>query len=130
MLEHPSTAEIYSTQDSSRSHSIFTVIVEMVTKGGSADGLTAGSVSVPSSPSKLGSTAGGSGIRVGKLHLVDLAGSERQSKTSAAGERLKEAAKINLSLSGGAECASWNCDIDAARDHLLVTCPSLSCSPR
>jgi kinesin family member 3B len=38
-------------------------------------------------------------IRVGKLNLVDLAGSERQSKTGATGERLKEATKINLSLS-------------------------------
>ena len=38
-------------------------------------------------------------FRVGKLHLVDLAGSERQSKTGATGQRLKEATKINLSLS-------------------------------
>ena len=35
----------------------------------------------------------------GKLNLVDLAGSERQSKTEASGDRLKEATKINLSLS-------------------------------
>ena len=38
-------------------------------------------------------------FRVGKLHLVDLAGSERQGKTGATGVRLKEATKINLSLS-------------------------------
>lgn len=38
-------------------------------------------------------------IRAGKLNLVDLAGSERQAKTGATGERLKEATKINLSLS-------------------------------
>ena len=38
-------------------------------------------------------------IRKGKLNLVDLAGSERQSKTKAAGDRLKEATNINLSLS-------------------------------
>ena len=38
-------------------------------------------------------------IRVGKLNLVDLAGSERQAKTGAEGDRLKEATKINLSLS-------------------------------
>ena len=38
-------------------------------------------------------------IRKGKLNLVDLAGSERQSKTKAAGDRLKEATKINMSLS-------------------------------
>ena len=36
---------------------------------------------------------------MGKLNLVDLAGSERQSKTNAKGIRLKEATKINLSLS-------------------------------
>lgn len=35
----------------------------------------------------------------GKLNLVDLAGSERQAKTGATGDRLKEATKINLSLS-------------------------------
>ena len=38
-------------------------------------------------------------LRAGKLNLVDLAGSERQSKTGATGVRLKEATKINLSLS-------------------------------
>ncbi len=38
-------------------------------------------------------------IRRGKLNLVDLAGSERQAKTEATGDRLKEANKINLSLS-------------------------------
>jgi len=36
---------------------------------------------------------------VAKLHLVDLAGSERQKATGAAGDRLKEGAQINLSLS-------------------------------
>jgi kinesin family protein 1 len=37
--------------------------------------------------------------KVSKISLVDLAGSERQSKTAATGERLKEAANINKSLS-------------------------------
>nr|CAD7428733.1 unnamed protein product [Timema monikensis] len=37
--------------------------------------------------------------RVGSLYLVDLAGSERQSKTGTSGVRLKEASKINQSLS-------------------------------
>lgn len=37
--------------------------------------------------------------RLGKLNLVDLAGSERLAKTGATGDRLKEATKINLSLS-------------------------------
>lgn len=42
---------------------------------------------------------GKSHIKVGKFNIVDLAGSERQSKTGATGDRLKEATKINLSLS-------------------------------
>ena len=37
-------------------------------------------------------------IRLSKLNLVDLAGSEKTSKTGTAGMRLKEATKINLSL--------------------------------
>lgn len=44
-------------------------------------------------------TAGKDHLRAGKLNLVDLAGSERQTKTGATGERLREATKINLSLS-------------------------------
>ncbi|XP_063957027.1 kinesin-like protein KIF17 isoform X1 [Lytechinus pictus] len=63
--------------DSSRSHSIFTIHIEMCEVD----------------------DAGEDRIRAGKLNLVDLAGSERQAKTGATGDRLKEATKINLSLS-------------------------------
>ena len=71
-----STAATNMNATSSRSHSILTITVECSERG--ADGEDH--------------------IRVGKLNLVDLAGSERQSKTGATGDRLKEAAKINLSL--------------------------------
>ncbi|XP_053309333.1 kinesin-like protein KIF3B [Spea bombifrons] len=64
-------------EHSSRSHAIFMITVEC---------------------SEVG-LDGENHIRVGKLNLVDLAGSERQTKTGAQGERLKEATKINLSLS-------------------------------
>ncbi|TNN33694.1 Kinesin-like protein KIF3B [Liparis tanakae] len=64
-------------EHSSRSHAIFVITVEC---------------------SELDDD-GENHIRVGKLNLVDLAGSERQAKTGAQGERLKEATKINLSLS-------------------------------
>ncbi|PSC68795.1 kinesin KIF3B [Micractinium conductrix] len=73
-------------QDSSRSHSVFTITIEAADAAAVAAGGASGG-------------SGGSGIRVGKLNLVDLAGSERQAKTGAAGDRLKEASKINLSLS-------------------------------
>ncbi|KAA0165709.1 hypothetical protein FNF27_06629 [Cafeteria roenbergensis] len=62
--------------ESSRSHSIFTIVIEM--SGKREDGTEH--------------------VTAGKLNLVDLAGSERQSKTKATGARLKEGIKINLSL--------------------------------
>ena len=74
---HRSTGATLMNETSSRSHSIFSVAVETSVVG--ADGE--------------------SHIRVGRLHMVDLAGSERQTKTGATGARLKEAVKINLSLS-------------------------------
>lgn len=82
--------------------------------------------------------AAGSAIRVGKL--VDLAGSERQSATGAAGERLRESARINLSLSALGNVISALVDGKAgARQHFcgghilsaLVCCsffrPGCSC---
>jgi kinesin family protein 1 len=38
------------------------------------------------------------GEKVSKINLIDLAGSERQVKTNASGDRLKEGANINKSL--------------------------------
>ena len=62
---------------SSRSHTIFSMTIEAIQDSGDKPQ---------------------GALRMGKLHLVDLAGSERQSKTGTTGDRLKEAAKINLSL--------------------------------
>ncbi|XP_019166346.1 PREDICTED: kinesin-like protein KIN-12B isoform X1 [Ipomoea nil] len=64
--------------ESSRSHSVFTCVVESRCKS-MADGLSCRKTS--------------------RINLVDLAGSERQKLTGAAGERLKEAGNINRSLS-------------------------------
>jgi kinesin family protein 3/17 len=72
-----STGATLMNERSSRSHAIFSVTIECSDKG----------------------PDGAQRLRAGKLHLVDLAGSERQSKTGATGIRLKEATKINLSLS-------------------------------
>jgi kinesin family protein 3/17 len=55
--------------ESSRSHSIFTIIIEMST---------------------VDKDSGKEIIKAGKLNLVDLAGSERQKKTGATGAQLKE----------------------------------------
>ncbi|KAJ9558986.1 hypothetical protein OSB04_013600 [Centaurea solstitialis] len=63
--------------ESSRSHSVFTCVVESRCK--SVDGLSC--------------------CKTSRMNLVDLAGSERQKLTGAAGERLKEAGNINRSLS-------------------------------
>ncbi|TKY59924.1 Kinesin protein KIN12A [Spatholobus suberectus] len=64
--------------ESSRSHTVFTCVVESRCKS-TADGV--------------------SRFRTSKINLVDLAGSERQKLTDAAGDRLKEAGNINRSLS-------------------------------
>ncbi len=69
--------ETLMNKDSSRSHCIFTLTIECSELGADQE----------------------QHIRAGKLNMVDLAGSERQDKTGAQGVRLKEAAKINLSLS-------------------------------
>lgn len=71
-----STGATNMNEHSSRSHAIFQIRIEMAEVG-----------------------AAKKCVKVGKLNLVDLAGSERQSKTGATGDRLKEASKINKSLS-------------------------------
>jgi hypothetical protein len=63
-------------KESSRSHSVFTLQLESKHK---RDGI----INILSS----------------RFHIIDLAGSERQKFTNAVGERLKEAGKINKSLS-------------------------------
>ena len=70
---------------SSRSHSIFTIELKLVTTT-LVDG-----VSVDNE-------------RNSKISLCDLAGSERASRTGAAGARLKEGAQINQSLSALGRC--------------------------
>ncbi|RVW23792.1 Kinesin-like protein KIN-12B [Vitis vinifera] len=64
--------------ESSRSHSVFTCVVESRCKS-TSDGI--------------------SSFKTSRINLVDLAGSERQKLTGAAGDRLKEAGNINRSLS-------------------------------
>ena len=65
---------------SSRSHSCFTIKVQIKTT------------------SDIGGGVSREQLLVAKMNLVDLAGSERAAKTGATGSTLKEGAKINLSL--------------------------------
>ncbi|KAI5076831.1 hypothetical protein GOP47_0008896 [Adiantum capillus-veneris] len=64
--------------ESSRSHTLFTCVIESRCKSMS-DGV--------------------SSVKTSRMNLVDLAGSERQKLTGAAGDRLREAGNINRSLS-------------------------------
>ncbi len=68
------TAATAMNKTSSRSHAIFTLVLNMVSK---------------EDPSN---------VTVAKFHLVDLAGSERQKKTKAEGKRLNEGISINQGL--------------------------------
>ena len=67
---------------------------------------------------------------MGKLNLVDLAGSERQSATGATGERLRESARINLSLSALGNVISALVDDKAgsARVSVVITNPLHLCA--
>ncbi|XP_057810222.1 LOW QUALITY PROTEIN: kinesin-like protein KIN-12E [Salvia miltiorrhiza] len=69
-------AATYMNSESSRSHSVFTCVIESRWEKDSM-----------------------AHLRFGRLNLVDLAGSERQKSSGAEGDRLKEAANINKSLS-------------------------------
>ena len=70
--------ETMANDRSSRSHSVFTAMIEQKMTN-AADNMAT--------------------ILRSQMHLVDLAGSERQKVSGAAGERLKEASNINKSLS-------------------------------
>lgn len=77
-LSNRRTGSTSINAESSRSHSVFTCVVESRCKS-AADGLSC--------------------FKTSRINLVDLAGSERQKLTGAAGDRLKEAGNINRSLS-------------------------------
>ncbi|KAL2530140.1 Kinesin-like protein KIN12B [Forsythia ovata] len=77
-LSNRRTGSTSVNAESSRSHSVFTCVVESRSKS-VADGV--------------------SSLKMSRINFVDLAGSERQKQTGAAGERLKEAGNINRSLS-------------------------------
>ena len=72
-----SVASTNMNRESSRSHAIFTAYIKITT------------IDINNNKTQ----------RSSKLNVVDLAGSERVKDTQADGQRLKEACKINMSLS-------------------------------
>ena len=94
---------------SSRSHSIFRLVVESVKDDGteSSDDDEAGSESKGNGGGGTGAGAGdgggalandGDAVQFSVLNLLDLAGSERVKRTGAVGDRKKEGISINKSL--------------------------------
>jgi hypothetical protein len=73
-IKNRATGSTKMNNVSSRSHSVFQLSIDIMENEGKR-------------------------VKVGKLNMVDLAGSERLSKTESTSQRLKEAMKINLSLS-------------------------------
>ena len=77
---------------SSRSHAIFSLILEQEASLVPADGSNAENHSIPEGGSVLTKTV------ISRLNFVDLAGSERIKRTKAEGQRLKEGININSGL--------------------------------
>jgi hypothetical protein len=96
------TAATRMNDVSSRSHAVFTIIVEQVSKIFILL-LIHFKMRISLDPEGIQSSQ----IRVGKLNFVDLAGSERIRALDGVGERLEESTKINKSLSalGNVICA-------------------------
>ncbi|EDV21270.1 uncharacterized protein TRIADDRAFT_30550, partial [Trichoplax adhaerens] len=93
-LKNRRVASTSMNRESSRSHAVFSLSVELKEKKGKV-----------------------TNIRTSRLNLVDLAGSERQKDTQASGARLKATGSINKSLSalGNAIMALVNIDHGRAR---------------
>ncbi|KAJ3117848.1 kinesin-like protein Klp8 [Phlyctochytrium bullatum] len=86
-------------ETSSRSHAVFTVILTQTRRDTAAtptSTVTSPTTTSDSLPSQPGAASGTQ--RVSRISLVDLAGSERADATGARGQRLKEGANINRSL--------------------------------
>ena len=91
-------AETRMNIESSRSHSVFTLVVEST---------------------KVDSVTGARSRKRSRFNLVDLAGSERQKSSQADGERLKEAGAINKSLSALGNVIKALVDLANGKDRFV-----------
>ena len=91
-------AETRMNIESSRSHSVFTLVVEST---------------------KVDAVTGAKSRKRSRFNLVDLAGSERQKSSQAEGERLKEAGAINKSLSALGNVIKALVDLANGKDRFV-----------
>jgi hypothetical protein len=97
------TASTEMNAHSSRSHAVFTIVLDQQipysTEAGPADGAAAGADAAGGlAASAAAAPSDAVEHRVSKFHLLDLAGSERAKRTQATGKRLQEGININLGL--------------------------------
>lgn len=88
------TASTLMNERSSRSHAIFTMIIEQTVSTNDENSNNMNNMNNMTNGSNVSTMV----RRTSRIHLVDLAGSERTKRTQASGDRLREATNINKSL--------------------------------
>lgn len=97
--EYRETSATKMNDVSSRSHAVFTIIVEQLCSSGDETGENNNSFTMFSKPGFIPNDLAMTTVKTSKLNLVDLAGSERIRITGATGKQMEEGRKINKSLS-------------------------------
>lgn len=96
LLRH--TGSTLMNEQSSRSHSVFTVSIEQRWSSSNADGKSVRESAIYDLNSAAAAAAASSCYLGAKFHFVDLAGSERVHRTGNVGDRFKESIHINSGL--------------------------------
>ena len=105
-IKHRAVASTDLNQTSSRSHAVFTLVLESRSTSGTVD---------------LASPGGGPNcVLRGRLHMIDLAGSERLKKSNARGSTRAETLSINRSLTALGDVLSALSKRSSAAQHVEV----------